>query len=103
MFRGSRTAGGKDYQAWFEDVGGETNASTKWREHYQDVPLGNLTSFAHEALYGIDDPYGTTTIGRAEELGDGLAHDGLSRCVTIGALCIDGRAYASGLEKTIFV
>jgi predicted Zn-dependent peptidase len=40
----------------------------EWREHYEDVPLGNLDSIAREAIYGISHPYGTSTIGRADEL-----------------------------------
>ncbi len=38
------------------------------REHYEDVPLGNLRLIAHEAIYGTRHPYGTTPIGRATEL-----------------------------------
>lgn len=38
------------------------------REHYEDVPLGNLRLIAHEAIYGAEHPYGTTPIGRANEL-----------------------------------
>ncbi|MDB4934858.1 MAG: Zinc protease, partial [Labilithrix sp.] len=40
----------------------------EWRQHYEDVPLGNLDSIAREAIYGISHPYGTSTIGRADEL-----------------------------------
>jgi zinc protease len=40
----------------------------EWREHYEDVPLGNLDSIAREAIYGADHPYGTPTIGRGDEL-----------------------------------
>jgi zinc protease len=40
----------------------------EWRQHYEDVPLGDLDSFAREAIYGSAHPYGTRTIGNAEEL-----------------------------------
>jgi len=40
----------------------------EWREHYEDVPLGNLDAFAREAIYGSAHPYGISTIGRAGEL-----------------------------------
>lgn len=40
----------------------------EWREHYEDVALGNLRAIAHETIYGLDHPYGTITIGRGEEL-----------------------------------
>jgi zinc protease len=40
----------------------------EWREHYEDVPLGNLSSIAREAVYGASHPYGLPTIGRADEL-----------------------------------
>jgi zinc protease len=40
----------------------------EWRQHYDDVPLGNLDSIAREAIYGLSHPYGTSTIGRADEL-----------------------------------
>jgi zinc protease len=38
------------------------------REHYEDVPLGNLRAIAHASVYGAEHPYGTMTIGRGEEL-----------------------------------
>jgi zinc protease len=40
----------------------------EWRQHYDDVPLGNLDSIAREAIYGAAHPYGTSPIGRADEL-----------------------------------
>lgn len=40
----------------------------EWRQNYEDVPLGNLDAIAREAIYGISHPYGTRTIGTAEEL-----------------------------------
>lgn len=40
----------------------------EWRQHYEDVPLGNLDAFAREAVYGAAHPYGTSPIGRAAEL-----------------------------------
>ena len=40
----------------------------EWRQHYDDVPLGNLYSIAREEIYGASHPYGVGTIGRAEEL-----------------------------------
>jgi zinc protease len=40
----------------------------EWRQHYEDVPLGNLDAFAREAVYGAAHPYGVSTIGRAGEL-----------------------------------
>lgn len=38
------------------------------REHYEDVPLGNLRAIAYETIYGLAHPYGGTTIGRADGL-----------------------------------
>jgi predicted Zn-dependent peptidase len=40
----------------------------EWRERYENVPLGNLDSIAREAIYGRTHPYGTSPIGRADEL-----------------------------------
>jgi len=40
----------------------------EWREHYEDVPFGNLRAFAREAVYGAAHPYGSTTIGRGADL-----------------------------------
>jgi predicted Zn-dependent peptidase len=40
----------------------------EWRQHYDDVPLGNLQSIAREAIYGPAHPYGSSTIGREGEL-----------------------------------
>lgn len=38
------------------------------REHYENEPLGNLAAIAYEAVFGANHPYGTTPIGRADEL-----------------------------------
>ncbi len=41
------------------------------RQHYDDVPRGNLDAIAREAVFGAAHPYGSTTIGRvvsAEEV-----------------------------------
>lgn len=40
----------------------------EWRQHYEDVPYGNLRDLAHEAIFGHDHPYGTITIGNGDEL-----------------------------------
>ncbi len=40
----------------------------EWREHYEDVPLGNLGAIARERIFGAAHPYGRRTIGRGEEL-----------------------------------
>jgi zinc protease len=40
----------------------------EWRQHYEDVALGNLNAIAHEAIYGPLHPYGRPTIGRGEDL-----------------------------------
>ena len=38
------------------------------RQHYDDVPLGNLDAIAREAVFGAAHPYGSTTIGRIADL-----------------------------------
>jgi predicted Zn-dependent peptidase len=38
------------------------------RQHYDDVPLGNLDAIAREAIFGAAHPYGSTTIGRIADL-----------------------------------
>ncbi len=38
------------------------------RQHYDDVPLGNLDAIARKAVFGAAHPYGSTTIGRIADL-----------------------------------
>jgi zinc protease len=40
----------------------------EWREHYEDVPLGNIDAIARDAIFGQHHPYGVPTIGRGDEL-----------------------------------
>jgi zinc protease len=40
----------------------------EWRQHYEDVPFGNLDAIAREAVYGAAHPYGSATIGRGDEI-----------------------------------
>ena len=38
------------------------------RQHYDDVPLGNVEAIAREAVFGAAHPYGSATIGRIADL-----------------------------------